>query len=195
MTTISNEIALNDHARVVYIPDFLDPHTSESLFELFLNTLHWEQSTITLFGKQHLIPRLNAWYGEMPYKYSGTEFKQRDFTAELQTLLLKIQQQSNITLNSVLANLYRSGSDCMGWHRDNEKSLGPQPQIASLSLGETRRFVLRSRVDHQKKQVLELGNGSLLLMLGDTQKDWEHSLPRTRKPVGPRINLTFRQSY
>ena len=96
-------------------------------------------------------------------------------------------------MNSVLANLYRDGRDAMGWHSDDEPELGPRPVIASLSLGGTRRFVFRHRREPERKYELPLGHGSLLLMRGDTQADWKHALPRTARPVAPRINLTFRR--
>ena len=95
--------------------------------------------------------------------------------------------------NSVLANLYRDGRDCMGWHSDNEPELGPQPVIASLSLGATRRFVLKDRREPSQKLEIALPHGSLLVMRGDTQQHYRHALPRTAKPGGERINLTFRR--
>jgi len=98
-----------------------------------------------------------------------------------------------IDFNSVLANLYRDGRDSMGWHSDDEPELGAQPAIASLSLGSTRRFVLKHRNDPSRKFALELPHGSLLLMRGATQANYRHALPRTARPVGPRINLTFRR--
>jgi alkylated DNA repair dioxygenase AlkB len=98
-----------------------------------------------------------------------------------------------VDFNSVLANLYRDGRDSMGWHSDDEPELGSQPAIGSLSLGATRRFVLKHRNDPSRKLVLELPHGSLLVMRGATQANYRHALPRTSRPVGPRINLTFRQ--
>ena len=105
----------------------------------------------------------------------------------------RLQDETGSPFNSVLVNRYRSGADAMGWHSDDEPELGAQPVIASLSLGAARRFAFKHRHDAALKQTLELGHGDLLLMGGDTQRHYKHALPRTVKPVGERINLTFRQ--
>ncbi len=112
--------------------------------------------------------------------------------AGLAALRDRLRKELGVPFNSVLANLYRDGRDAMGWHSDDEPELGAEPVIASLSLGAARRFVLRRRDDHAVKQTLVLAPGSLLVMRGACQRDWQHALPRTAKPVGPRLNLTFR---
>jgi alkylated DNA repair dioxygenase AlkB len=147
-----------------------------------------------MFGKRVPIPRLNAWYGELPYRYSGTTFEASLPPAPLQTLQAQINRDTGWQLNSVLANLYRNGLDHMGWHSDDEQSLGSTPQIASLSLGAQRRFVLRNKKDRSNKHQLNLHHGSLLLMLGRCQRDWQHHLPKSTRLALPRINLTFRES-
>ena len=128
------------------------------------------------------------------YTYSGSTFPPRALLPALASLKEKIETQYNIRLNSVLANLYRDGRDGMGWHSDNEKSLGDKPQIASVSLGEQRRFLIREKADKSKKTELILKHGSLLLMRGDCQVNWEHSVPKTSKPKNLRVNLTFRNN-
>ena len=114
----------------------------------------------------------------------------------LQELRTHVEQFSGARFNSVLANAYRDGSDSMGWHSDDEKELGPQPLIASLSLGAKRRFLLRPKerrdAARRPSTALLLGHGDLLLMRGESQRYFQHALPRTRQPIGLRINLTFR---
>ena len=113
--------------------------------------------------------------------------------AEIRKRHWLLQRETGIGFNSVLANLYRDGRDRMGWHSDDERELGPRPVIASLSLGACRRFVLRHRREVSSKLAIELPHGSLLVMRGETQRHYRHALPATAKPVGPRINLTFRR--
>ncbi|MEM8892023.1 MAG: alpha-ketoglutarate-dependent dioxygenase AlkB, partial [Bacteroidota bacterium] len=129
----------------------------------------------------------------LSYTYSGLEMKARAWTAPLQAIKEKIETAYSSSYNSVLLNLYRDGKDSMGWHSDDEKELGKDPVIASLSLGQTRRFHLKHK---QKKEIetlrLDLDNGSLLIMAGSTQHFWKHQISRTAKEVQPRINLTFR---
>ncbi len=120
-------------------------------------------------------------------------FEPHPWPAALHDIRERVSQASGVAMNSVLANLYRSGRDAMGWHSDDEPELGPRPVIASLSLGGVRRFTLKHRRDPSQKLALELAHGSLLLMAGDTQVHWRHALPRTARPVAQRINLTFRR--
>lgn len=156
--------------------------------------LDWVQSEISIFGKRVLIPRLNAWLGDEPYTYSGTRFEARSIPLPLVDVKSRIETVCNQHFNSLLANLYRDGNDCMGWHSDDERSLGKYPQIASLSLGAPRRFVLRKKNEHSTKHEELLEHGSLLLMLGNCQSEWQHSLPRMRRVSQARVNLTFRYS-
>jgi len=188
-------IQLGSLASVRLIPDFLNDSQARHLLDKWTDEMPWEQSEISLFGKQLKIPRLNTWYGDKPYAYSGTRFEARPMTTELAMLKESVQRLSGLEFNSALINWYRDGQDCMGWHSDDEKSLGKDPQIASVSLGDSRRFVLREKNNKTNKHVIELHNGSLLLMLGKTQSFWQHSLPRTKKSENSRVNLTFRYIY
>jgi alkylated DNA repair dioxygenase AlkB len=185
-------IELDAHSRLHYIQSYIDTSAADTLFEYCLQKLAWQQSQIQLFGKRVAIPRLNAWYGDAGYSYSGTSFEATTWPQSIERIKAGIEQTFEMPLNSVLANLYRTGADSMGWHSDDEKSLGVAPQIASLSLGASRRFVLRDKQNHRRKHELLLPHGSLLLMLGDVQARWQHSLPKTTKVNSPRINLTFR---
>ncbi|WP_428774680.1 alpha-ketoglutarate-dependent dioxygenase AlkB family protein [Vibrio sp.] len=177
---------------IVYWPDFICCQQAHTLFEQLMNQLEWQQLAIAMFGRKVLQPRLQAWYGEHSYRYSGLTLEPRPWTEQLLNIKQQCETISGAHFNTVLANLYRDGADYMGWHQDNEPELGPGPVIASVSLGETRRFLFRHKRNKQKLE-FELPSGSLLLMRGDCQNSWQHSLPKTRKPKKARINLTFRQ--
>jgi len=157
--------------------------------------LDWRQHHIELFGRRVAQPRLSAWYGDpgAAYCYSGLRLEPAVWTPCLAEVRDWLQGVAGYSFNSVLVNLYRDGTDSMGWHSDNERELGPRPVIASLSLGVARRFVLRRRDDHREKRELVLAEGSLLIMAGDTQVNWQHALPKARHVAEPRINLTFRR--
>ena len=151
----------------------------------------WEQHDITLFGRTVPTPRLTAWTGDHAYRYSGVLNAPRPWSPTLAALRDRLVAEVGAPFNSCLANLYRDGSDSMGWHSDDEPELGSQPVIASLSLGARRRFVLRHRASGRRWS-LDLGAGDLLVMRGESQADYRHAVPKTTRPVGPRLNLTFR---
>lgn len=169
--------------------------TADSCWAALLSETPWQQDWITLYGKRHPLPRLTAWYGDAGtiYTYSGITMQPQAWTPTLLALKTALERVAQTAFNSVLLNYYRTGQDSMGWHSDDEPELGPNPIIASLSLGGTRRFVLRHRCDRTVEKVeFALGHGSLLIMQGTTQHFWQHQVPKTAKPTAPRINLTFR---
>ncbi len=184
-------------ADISYHPGFLDAATGQRLFERLMREVPWRQDHIRLFGKRYPQPRLTALYGNngKSYSYSGITMEPLPFTPELDALKKRLESFCRAEFSTCLLNLYRNGADSNGWHADNEKELGPNPVIASVSLGATRRFKLRHRKIREQRYSLELEPGSLLLMQGPTQHHWLHEIPKTRKPVGPRINLTFRKIY
>ncbi|MBP6596528.1 MAG: alpha-ketoglutarate-dependent dioxygenase AlkB [Arenimonas sp.] len=184
-----------DHADLRYDAAWLAPSDADALLLELRDQIPWETHRIRLFGKWHDSPRLSCWIGDpgTSYVYSGVRFEPHPWPPALRHLRERVSDASGVAMNSVLANLYRSGRDAMGWHSDDEPELGPRPVIASLSLGGVRRFTLKHRRDPSKKLALALAHGSLLVMAGDTQADWRHALPRTARPVAPRINLTFRK--
>ncbi|WP_420141577.1 alpha-ketoglutarate-dependent dioxygenase AlkB family protein [Sphingomonas sp.] len=198
--TIPLPLAANGHgtalpgAHLDYRPAWLAGAEADALFDALRATLPWSVHRIRMFGRVVDSPRLSAWVGdaEAVYRYSGTDFTPHPWTAALSGLRLRLQDELDTPFNSVLANLYRDGRDAMGWHSDDEPELGPQPVIASVSLGAARRFLLKHRQDPALRSALTLPHGSLLVMAGDTQRHYRHALPRTARPVGPRINLTFR---
>ena len=179
----------------VFEPAWLDADAGHALFDVLLANLPWTTHRVVLFGRAVDSPRLSCWIGDpgAAYRYSGVRHEPEPWPEGLLPVRERLFCEAGVAFNSVLANLYRDGRDSMGWHGDDEPELGARPTIASLSLGATRRFVLRHRRDPGRKRVFELPHGSLLLMRGDSQADWRHALPRTAKPVGPRINLTFRR--
>jgi alkylated DNA repair dioxygenase AlkB len=183
---------LPHHGEVFYFPSFLDRSEADKYLESLTKKIQWQQYTIRIFGKSVLQPRLSAWYGDKDYAYSGKSLPASGWTNELLELKEKIESFSGKLFNSVLLNLYRNGNDSMGWHRDNEKELGPDPVIASLSLGAERDFKLRDYLTKKEVVTLQPVHGSLILMQGSTQTFWEHSLPKTKKAKEPRLNLTFR---
>lgn len=181
-------------ARLDFDPRWLTAMDADALFARLRADIAWATHRIRLFGREVDSPRLSCWIGDpgTAYTYSGTRFEPHPWPAALLALRERLQHDVGVPFNSVLANLYRGGRDSMGWHSDDERELGVEPVIASLSLGAARRFVLRHRRDPDSKLALDLPHGSLLLMGGQTQSHWRHALPRTAKPVGERINLTFR---
>ena len=178
---------------IIYVPNFYAKEIADQLFNLFYQTINWQQGEIKLFGKKHLTPRLEAFYAEenKSYGYSGQRLVTSSFTKELTQIKENIELTFSIQLNSVLINLYRDGNDSNGWHADDEPELGRNPIIASLSLGATRRFDLKHNTTKEKLS-LELESGSLLIMGGELQHYWKHQIAKTKKVNAPRINLTFR---
>ena len=179
---------------IEYIKDFFNKNESDILFNLLKKDIEWKQDFIQMYGKSYPLPRLTAWYGDKNkrYTYSGITMKPLSWTRELLKIRRKLEVFSQQEFNSVLLNYYRSGNDSGSWHSDDEEELGKLPIIGSLSFGGVRRFRFRNKRNKNLSQTYELQNGSLLLMKGATQKFWEHEVPKTKKKVKGRINLTFR---
>ena len=182
-------------AEIIYYPNFFDGIESDKIFQELMNTTPWQQDEITVFGKKHLQPRLTALYGDLgkSYSYSNITMQPHYWTLLLQKIKSRIESVTNTNFTTVLLNYYRNGGDSNGWHADNEKELGLNPVIASLSFGAERNFQLKHNSDPKQKRNILLEQGSLLLMKGSTQHFWKHQIPKTAKPIGPRINLTFRE--
>lgn len=191
----SDTIHLNlPDSYISYYPGFFSLKDSNQYFQSLLDTISWQQDNITIFGKTHKQPRLTALYAnnKEPYSYSNITMTPNEFTKELLLIKAKIETVINIEFTTCLLNLYRNGQDSNGWHADNEKELGINPIIASVSFGAERLFKLKHKEDENLKKDLVLQHGSLLLMQGRTQHHWLHQIPKTKKEVGKRINLTFR---
>ena len=162
-------------------------------FESCLHDLNWETGFIKIFGKTHQIPRLQAWYAdnEIEYTYSGKKLQRHNWNNLLLEIKEKIENITSFKFNSVLANLYRDGNDSMGLHSDDEKELGNNPVIASLSLGESREIYFKHK-NKKSNLVIPQVSGQLMVMHGKTQEYWKHEIKKTKKIKKPRINLTFR---
>lgn len=171
------------------------PHAAaDTLQRTLRDDVPWEVHKIRMFGRQVDSPRLSCWMGDPAarYRYSGTEFVPQPWHPALLPLRHQLSEFCGHAFNSVLLNRYRDGDDGMGWHSDNEPELGATPVIASVSLGAPRRFLLRRRDDHAKKAEVLLDHGDLLVMGGQTQRLYQHSLPKSARPLAERLNLTFR---
>ncbi len=171
---------------------------SQEAMEDILEGLVWRQDFIAMYGKIHPLPRKTAWYGEsgITYTYSKIKMVAIEWTPVLLKLKNQLEEELHTKFNSVLVNYYRDGDDHMSYHSDDEKELGVNPIIASLSFGETRSFQLKHKYDLNKKSLsLAITNGSLIVMKGELQHFWLHKIAKTSKKVGPRLNLTFRYIY
>ena len=174
-----------------YRPGFFNVTESERMFSSIKDETPWEERNIILFGKEVPQPRLACWYGDMAYSYSGITLEPRPMTPTLLAIKQRCEEVTSTKFNSVLVNLYRDGQDSMGLHADDEPELGSEPTIASVSFGGERNFRLRHRQTRELQQI-SLASGSLLVMSGLSQACWMHDVPKTKKFVEPRINLTFR---
>lgn len=176
-------------------PGFLDASTAGSLQSRLAAEVPWTVHRIRMFGRWVDSPRLSCWMGdpEARYRYSGALFEPEPWHPAIAQLLPRLELACGVRFNSVLLNRYRHGRDSMGWHSDDEPELGPEPVIASLSLGEPRRFLMRMRADHAMKAEWRLAHGDLLVMRDDCQRVAQHALPKMAGVSGERINLTFRR--
>jgi alkylated DNA repair dioxygenase AlkB len=181
-------------AEVLFYPGFFSAMESQQLFETLARAIHWAEQSITIYGKSVKVPRLVAWYGDAgkSYTYSGTTMHPEPWIPALLTMKARIEAVAGVTFNTVLLNYYRNEQDSMGWHSDDERELGRNPVIASVSLGATRSFQFKHKRNTELRQRVDLTSGSLLLMRGATQHFWKHQIPKTKQPLDPRINLTFR---
>lgn len=179
---------------VDYYPEFIPTEAANFLYQHLKNHIHWEQRSVKIFGKEILQPRLTYFTGssELEYRYSGIRLKAHLWEQEIGQLADKISNLTELPFNNVLMNYYRDGQDSMGWHADNEKELGLEPAIASLTLGQKRKFQLK----HHNGELINLypEAGSLLIMKGCLQSHWKHAIPKNSNvnQKRGRINLTFR---
>ena len=181
-------------AEVLFYPALFDPGESDHFLNQLTQHIAWEEQDIKIFGKMVPVPRLVAWYGDAgkSYSYSGVTMQPLDWTDDLLQIKQRVEAMAELPFNSVLLNLYRDENDSVGWHSDDERELGINPVIASVSFGAERQFQFRHKERTDLRQAITLTSGSLLLMRGETQHHWKHRIPKSNLSCGPRINLTFR---
>ena len=177
-----------------YIEDFYSDQQASRIINELKTYQQYEQRVVKLFGKEFSAPRLEAFYSKnnQNYKYSGLILKGNKFTPMIERICCEVESFSGEQFNSVLINVYRNGKDSNGWHSDNEKELGENPVIASLSFGAPRKIHFRHNKTHFKKTI-KMEHGSLMIMTGSIQHYWKHQVPKTTKVDGARINMTFRK--
>lgn len=186
------EILSGDGSAVLY-PQFIDENQADHILKELIATNQWEQQTLLMYGKFVDEPRLSTWHSDgQTYTYSGKARTAQPWTDTLTQLRQHCEEQTQHTFNGVLVNFYRNGNDHLGWHSDDELVNGPEPLIASISLGAERRFDMRHRETGEVATTM-LSHGSLLVMSGLSQKCWEHRIPKMPRMEDPRVNLTFRR--
>ena len=201
MSQIDMFSATEDHQKIIkiengeyiYIPDFYDKVTADKYLTKLIDGIHWKQESMNMYGKEIPFPRLTAWYGdnEKPYSFSGITLQPHPWSPGLLKIKKDIEPKANVVFNSVLLNRYRDGTDSISWHTDAEKELGQNPVIASVNFGAERKFQLKHKDTAQRIDII-LQHGSLLIMQGELQHYWKHQIPKTKKLLGERVNLTFR---
>ncbi len=183
---------------VSYRPHFVEPPDADRTLERLLALPDWERLRASFFGRDVELPRLTAWWGDpgATYRYSGITHVADGWPRFVEDLRDRLQAELGLAFNGVLANRYRDGREYMGWHSDDERDLGEEPVIASLSFGAERRFLMRHRTRRDLETFeLALEHGSLLLMGGETQRHWKHRLPPMARCDEERVNLTFRKVH
>lgn len=189
------EILSGDNGTLIYCPEFFSKEDSGLLFKKLRSEIEWKGTEITLFGKKIKEPRLTAFLGDrgINYKYSGSLRAAEKWTESLLEIKEKSEKEFDAVFNCVLCNLYRNGSDSMGWHSDDEKELGADPIILSLSFGAERRFLLKEKKGKNRIS-MNLKSGDALFMGKGMQGNWKHCIPKTAES-DERISLTFRTVY
>jgi alkylated DNA repair dioxygenase AlkB len=179
---------------VLFCPDFFAAADADRLLRELLATTAWRQEVFRMGRKEIPFPRLTAWYGDegTAYIYSGLKNLPAPWTPPVLEVKRAIEPPRGVTFNSVLLNRYRAGQDSVSWHADDEPEFGKNPVIASVSFGETRLFQFEHKEHKELKASVELTHGSLLILRGGTQENWLHQVPKTKKPMGERVNMTFR---
>ena len=191
---MTTRTALEGGAWIEYVPAWIAVAEADLLLIALRDELAWEQREIVLFGRRVLQPRLIAWAGSLGYRYSGQTLEPRAPTPATAALMARVVERTHVLFNHVLLNCYRDGSDSIGLHADDEPELGPDPAVATLSLGATRRFVLKPRRARLgPSRSLDVQHGSLLVMGGTCQRHYVHGVPRQSGVTGERISLTFRR--
>lgn len=186
---------LPQDGQVIYFGVIFDTNQSKEYFDKLLTNIIWQKDELVIFGKKIVTERKMAWYGDsgQTYTYSGITRKPLKWTKELLEIKQIVEKHTKAQFNSCLLNLYQDGTQGMGWHSDDEKELGKNSTIASVSFGESREFRFRHKNLKNLKISVLLEGGSLLVMKDEVQQNWLHQIPKSIKITNPRINLTFRK--
>jgi alkylated DNA repair dioxygenase AlkB len=191
---LTGRIELGGGAWLDYLPAWIEPPEADRVLSALRDELAWEHREIVMFGRRVLQPRLIAWAGSWGYRYSGQTLEPRAPTPTTAALLARVVEATGVPFNHVLLNRYRDGADSIGLHADDEPELGPDPIVATLSLGATRRFVVKPRRARLgPSRSFDVDHGSLLVMGGTCQRHYVHGIPRQADAAGERISLTFRR--
>ena len=177
----------------IYVSNFYKKELANKYLTRLISDIHWKQESMKMYGKEIPFPRLTSWYGDQdkPYSFSGITLQPHPWSPGLLKVKNDIEPIAKVSFNSVLLNRYRDGSDSISWHTDAEKELGENPVIASVNFGAERKFQLKHKDTNERIDIV-LQHGSLLIMQGELQHFWKHQIPKTKKPLGERVNLTFR---
>jgi alkylated DNA repair dioxygenase AlkB len=174
-----------------YRPGIFSASESKYLINKLITETPWGQTSLILYGKEVATPRLTAWYGDAGIK-ADDKTAPHSWTGELMMIKKRIEPLAGVTFNGVLLNYYRDGRDSVSWHDDEDRVPGKNRIVASVSFGEARMFDIRNKKDHTNKMSILLEDGSYMLMKGNFQSQWQHRIAKSTKPMGPRVNLTFR---
>jgi alkylated DNA repair dioxygenase AlkB len=193
---VGETLAMPD-ADVIFYREFFSQQECDTLSKELANNIHWTQQQARFPGGVVPLPRLTAWYGDegKSYTYSGITVHPEPWTQTLLAIKARVEAESSVQFNSVLLNFYRNEQDSVSWHSDDEPELGTNPVIASVSFGAMRTFQFKHKHNADLRMAIDLTPGSLLVMQGTTQHFWKHQIPKTKRPHGGRINLTFRVIY
>jgi alkylated DNA repair dioxygenase AlkB len=184
-----DDFSLKDGEVKIY-RGYFDQH-DQSVF----SDVNFEQNQIEMYGKTYFIPRLEAWFGEKDYTYTGMKLKSRPYPSWLNKMQREVQDLSDKSFNSALINKYRNGDDYVGYHSDDEACLGKSPVIASLSFGAERSFLLKHNTDSSSNLSIQLLHGDLLVMGAGIQEHYKHCVPKRKLINSVRYNITFRQVF
>ena len=175
-----------------YYPRFFTKAESDTLLQMLLSKVSFEQKKVMMYDKEVITPRLSAWFGQRPIRPDDTRLP-NPWIPELLVIKERVEAYTGITFDGVLLNYYRDGNDSVAWHADKDTVPGLKTEIASVSFGQVRSFDFRSKADHRNKYSIDLEHGSLLLMKGDLQRFWEHRIAKSNLHMTARLNLTFRK--
>ena len=183
----------DQHSLFEYLKDSTDAPNYDDLLRQLSDRIPWQEDYFVAFDRKFLIPRKQAWFADdgLAYRYADNLLASQEWLPELLALRHWLESHTRYSFNAVLATLYRNGLDSVDWHADDERELGEDPVIASLSLGATRQFEFKAK-DDEAIHSIDLAHGEWVIMPAGFQQHWQHRIPAQPEVLTPRINLTFR---